>query len=205
MLMYADDTTLYCNFNKNIHEMIINRELYKVSTWLSANKLPLNVSKTKFIMFRTLNKGMHYSMLKLNDTVIERVDKFKFLGIWLDEYLNWGPHIDHVCLKISRMNGTLNRLKHHCQPTVLMILYNTLILPHINYGILLWGAKVNKDHEMHLLQKKSVRLITNKHYNAHSEPIFKDLILFFHRASKYYLVLLVLLSYTFSVTLELLL
>ena len=108
MLMYADDTTLYCNFNKDINEMIINRKLYKVSTWRSANKLALNVSKTKFIMFRTLNKGMHYPMLKLNDTVIERVDKFKFLGIWLDEYLNWGAHIDHVCLKISRMNSTLN-------------------------------------------------------------------------------------------------
>ena len=126
-------------------------------------------------MLRTLNKGMHYPMLKLNDTVIERVDKFKFFGIWLDEYLNWGAHIDHVCLKISRMNGTLNRLKHHCPQTVLMILYNTLILPHINYGILLWGAKVNNDYKMHLLQKKSVKLIASKHYMAHSEPIFKDL------------------------------
>ena len=76
-------------------------------------------------MFCTLNKGMHYPMLKLNDTVIERVDKFKFLGIWLDEYLSWGAHIhvDHVCLKIARMNGTLNRLKHCCSQTVLMILY----------------------------------------------------------------------------------
>ena len=162
MLMYADDTTLYCNFNKDINEMIINRKLYKVCTWLSANKLALNVSKTKFIMFRTLNKGMHYPMLKLNDTVIERVDKCKFLGTWLDEYLNWGAHIDHVCFKISRMNGTLNILKHHCPQTVLMILYNTLILRHINYGILLWGAKVNKVHKMHLLQKKTVRLITSK-------------------------------------------
>ena len=56
-----------------------------------------------------------------------------------------------------------------------MHLYNILILPHINYGILLWGAKVNKDHKMPLLQKKSVRLITSKHCMAHSESIFKDL------------------------------
>ena len=107
-------------------------------------------------MRRTLNKGMHYLVLKLNDTIIEHVDKFKFLGIWLDEYLIWGAHIDHVYLKISRMNGTLNRLKHYCLQTVLMILYNTLIIPHINYDILLWDVKVNKDHKMHLLQKKSV-------------------------------------------------
>ena len=68
------------------------------------------------------------------------------------------------------MNGTLNRLKHYCPQTVLMILYNTLIFPHINYDILLWGAKVNINYIMHLLQKKSVRLITSKHYIAHSEP-----------------------------------
>ena len=56
-----------------------------------------------------------------------------------------------------------------------MNLYNTLILPHINYGILLWGAKVNKDHKMDLPQNKSVRLLTSKYYIAHSEHIFKDL------------------------------
>ena len=111
MLMYADDTTLYCNFNKDINEMIINRELYKVSTWLSATKLALNVSKTNFIMFRTLNKDMHYPILKMNATVIERVDKFKFLGIWLDEYLRWGAHIDHVCLKISTIDASAVALK----------------------------------------------------------------------------------------------
>ena len=138
LMMTLDDTRWLYFIPQDINEMIIIRELYKVSTWLLANKLALNVSKTKFIMFRTLNKGIHYPMLKLNDTTIERVDRFKFLGIWLDEYLNWGAHIDHVCLKISRMNGTLNRLKHQCPQTVLMILYNTLILPYINYGILLW-------------------------------------------------------------------
>ena len=50
------------------------------------------------------------------------------------------------------------------------------------------GCKVNKDHKMHLLQKKSVRLITNKHYIAHSEPLFKDLrILMIH--DMYYLLI----------------
>ena len=52
----------------------------------------------------------------------------------------------------------------------LMILYNSLILPHIHYVILLWGAKVNNDLKILLLQKKSVRLNTSKHYIAHSEP-----------------------------------
>ena len=43
--MYADDTTLYCNFNKDINEMMTNRKLHKVSTWLSANKLALHMCR----------------------------------------------------------------------------------------------------------------------------------------------------------------
>ena len=89
MLMYADDTTLYCNFNSINNVNRINEELCKVSAWLSANKLALNVAKTKYIMFRTINKRIQYPEMKLNNIAIERVSKFKFLGIWFDEYLNW--------------------------------------------------------------------------------------------------------------------
>ena len=98
MLMYADCATLYCNFNSINNVNIINEELSKVSTWLSANKLVLTVAKTKCIMFCTINKRIQYPEVKLNNIAIERVSKFKFLGIWLDEYLNWNHHISHISI-----------------------------------------------------------------------------------------------------------
>ena len=55
MLMYANDTTLYCNINQNVTAEVINRELLKINQWLGANKLSLNVSKTKFMVFHTHN------------------------------------------------------------------------------------------------------------------------------------------------------
>ena len=153
MLLYADDTTLYCNFNSINNVNRINEELCKVSAWLSANKLALNVAKTKYIMFRTINKRIQYPKMKLNNIAIERVSKCKFLDIWLDEYLNWNHHISHISIKLSRINGTMSRLKQICPQSILMMIYNTLSLPHLNYGILLWGAKVKKDQTLHLLQK----------------------------------------------------
>ena len=51
MLMYADDTTIYCNINQNLNEIVINAELEKVYKWLCSNKLSLNIKKTKFIIF----------------------------------------------------------------------------------------------------------------------------------------------------------
>ena len=51
MLMYADDNTLYCNIDQNVSEEVINNELTKVSQWLAANKLSINVTKTKYMVF----------------------------------------------------------------------------------------------------------------------------------------------------------
>ena len=56
--------------------------------------------------------------------------------------------------------------------TVLITIYKTLILPHLNYGILLWGF--NSD-QLFKLQKRLVRIIKLKKYNAHTDPLFKDL------------------------------
>ena len=52
--MYADDITLYCNIdniNPNYRDLVINAELQNINNWLVANKLSLNVSKTKYMIF----------------------------------------------------------------------------------------------------------------------------------------------------------
>ena len=72
MIMYADDTTLYCNINETRPEGIINTELSDVNVWLKANKLSLNVAKTTFMVFHISNKIINYPKLKISDHVIER-------------------------------------------------------------------------------------------------------------------------------------
>ena len=173
MLMYADDTTLYCNINNANSDIILNNELCKISDWLSSNKLSLNVKKTKYMVFHTPQKRVIYPTLKLNNANIERVSQFNFLGVILASTLKWDKHIGHVSLKVSRVIGVLFRLKHIYPQEVLLTLYNTLILPHLSYCILVWGSKIQTNHRLHLLQKKAVRIITNKDYIAHTEPLCK--------------------------------
>ena len=136
MLMYADDTTLYCNINQNVSEVVINHELLKVSQWLAANKLSLNVGKTKFMVFHMRKKAVGYPDLYLNGNKIERVTQFNFLGLILHESLSWDKHINHISLKVSKAIGMLYRLKSIYPHRVLLTLYNTLILPYFNYCIL---------------------------------------------------------------------
>ena len=64
----------------------------------------------------------------------------------------------------------INKLKHILPSAVLLTLYNSLILPHLNYGILAWGTNI---HRISLLQKRAIRIICLKKYNAHTAPLFK--------------------------------
>ena len=89
--------------------------------------------------------------------------------------MTWTKHINHISTKIARSIGILYRLRNVYPESVLITIYNTLILPHFHYCLLLWGSVVKENHSLHLLQKKALRIITNSDYLAHTEPLCKRL------------------------------
>ena len=170
-LMYADDTTIYFNledFDNLTKETDINRELEKVNIWLKLNKLSLNTQKTKLMLFHRKQKHLDKINVVINGIEIEHVPSFNFLGIMLDENLSWKSHIEMVGNKISKVTGILYRLKNVFPENVLFVLYNSLIVSYINYGLLLWGIH---SHKLELLQKKALRLMTNSNYLAYTTPL----------------------------------
>ena len=108
------------------------------------------------MVFHTPQKRVIYPNLKLNNANI--VSQFNFLGVVLASTLKWDKHIGHVSLKVSRVIVVLFRLKHIYPQEVLLTLYNTLILPHLIYCILVWGFKIQTNHRLHLLKKRQLEL-----------------------------------------------
>ena len=106
------------------------------------------------MVFHTPQKRVIYPTLKLNNANIERENQFNFLGVVLASTFKWDKHIGHVSLKVSRVIGVLFRLKHSYPQEVLLTLYNTSILPHLSYCILVWGSKIQTNHRLHLYSKK---------------------------------------------------
>jgi len=116
--LFADDT-FFLKSSPNLDTLMneTNDELEKASRWFIANKLTLNVSKTKFMVFR--DKKMHFDEnafnLKIGTEHLKRVgdnckDKyFKFVGIKLDEHLTWDHQISHVYQKLISGNFVLKR------------------------------------------------------------------------------------------------
>ena len=182
---FADDTNLSKNIsffatnNNNLmcHTEIeenINIELQKVYDWLCVNKLSLNVSKTRSMVFKnpkitTVNLPTN---LIINDEKVQCVSEFNFLGLVLDEFQNWDCHTKKVTSKISRTLGIIKRVRKYLPLSALKSLYNALVLPHITYGIKLWGINIKG---VSLNQKRAVRVITLSKFSAHTSPLFKKL------------------------------
>ena len=79
--MYADDTTIYFDledFEKDNLEHQINDELKRVNIWLKLNKLMLNTTKTKSMVFNRKQKQLESLHFSIDGEVIENVSSFNF-------------------------------------------------------------------------------------------------------------------------------
>ena len=181
-LLFADDTTLQLSSN-NINNLftVANEELQKVSLWFQSNKLTLNVLKTRYAIFRSKNMILPAEglTLKMGNETIERIgdnmpeNNFKFLGHVIDEHLSWANHIRYVQNKISSGNYLLASAKNFLPTSVRLTLFNTLIRPHLEYGILAWGGVgVSKLKPIITIQKKAIRNVAGKPRNSHTSPLF---------------------------------
>ena len=111
----------------NIIKAELEKELLLVDKWLSLNRIKLNASKSNFIIF-SYRKNMKIGSLHLGENLLEQVEKTKFLGVHIDEHLNFRYHIDQIMNKVSRSIGLLFKLNHFLPKDVLHTLYNSLIL-----------------------------------------------------------------------------
>ena len=133
----------------------MNKELKKLSLWLNVNRLALNVSKTNFVIFRGFRKPCDHNVtLLINKKAIEQKSYVKYLGVLIDENLNWKEHISNVTKKISRSVGIICKLRLCMNRSLLRTLYYTLVFSHLNYGIRPWGFPCKKDLDKILLFQK---------------------------------------------------
>ena len=113
---------------------------------------------------------------KIDGNNIQKVNKTKFLGIIIEEHLNWATHISHLCNIIARNVGILQKLRYFVPTYVLKILYHSLILSHLQYCTLLWAHSYYSHlHKLRVLQKKAIQIISNADYPAHSSKLFLNL------------------------------
>ena len=103
--LYADDTSLTAS-GSDLDSLLckINNHLPVVYEWLCSNKLTLNLTKTKFLIFMPPQKESYnlYQPLTVANVHLKKSFRVKYLGVYIDCHLTWHDHIDYICGKITK-------------------------------------------------------------------------------------------------------
>ena len=198
-ILYADDTT-GLDSDSELPTLIarIQTELTKLSHWFTANKMSLNVSKTKYIIFHVPGKRIDPDLTLEIDanlpdtprnpdliTTVERIHSkhanheskaFKLLGIYLDEHLNFNYHTATLTSKLSRACFFINRAKHTLSPKALKTLYTSFFHSHLLYCTNIYTCTSQTNiTTIFKQQKKAIRILAKADYLEHTAPLFQRL------------------------------
>ena len=175
--LFADDTSIfYSHKNAKDLEYIVNLELKNVSTWLSANRLSLNVDKSNFLTISKKKKTYSNIDIKIDNISIKEKDYIKYLGVLIDNKLSWKQHTQNVNTKISKGIGILAKMRHYVSLDVLRQLYHAFISPHLCYGLVNWGsASKCATSKLNQSLKRAIRIMNFADYRADCKPLFSKL------------------------------
>ena len=174
--LFADDTSLYhsCKNTNNL-EYTINAELAKISDWLSANRLSLNVAKSKLLYFTNKNRNtLNNIKIMINNETLEEVESAKYLGVYMDNKLNWDAHTNNIKLRLSKGIGMLAKIRHYVPESVRRSLYFTFINSHTGYNLINWGtAPTTYIDKISAKTRKAIRIISFENKDEPTLPLFK--------------------------------
>ena len=174
---FADDTNLL-NISNSIKrtQKQVNLDLKSLYKWLLANKISLNCSKTEVIIFLRAGQKINFNLkLKLNGHRLYPSESIKYLGVHLDSNLNGLAHRKALASKLRRANGLLSKIRHYVPKNELISIYHALFSSHLRYGSQIWGQELNGQTDIiSKLQKRALRIINFKAFNADSNPLFEN-------------------------------
>ena len=155
VICYADDTAVI--FKDSTWDLVQRKAengMRMISEWLTLNILTLNTAKTKFLCFhKTLASGPTHRLNQLqihtchghptatcNCDSISKVCSLKYLGVTIDEKLNFKEHIAVMSGRVRKMIHVMRNLRDASDGKTLKMVYLALCQSILNYCILAWGG-----------------------------------------------------------------
>ena len=173
-ILFADDTNLFCT-GPNLKDIVyqINQEIRMIYLWVKANKLSLNIDKTYFMLFTPKRFTRNMDDIIIDGKQIMEVNETKFLGVIIDNNLNWKPHITYISEKVAKGIGIILKARKVFNNETLSTLYFTLLYPYLNYCIHVWGRAYNTHlKDLFVLQNKVIRIINGVPPRTNTEYLY---------------------------------
>jgi len=176
--LFADDACLFlAHTSPTTLEKICTNEVSRLKDWCSANKIQINPQKSFVLPISyKLNAPCSNINLPFEKSKITSCQTCRYLGVLLDNQLNFKPHILLIETKLARAIGILSKLRHVLPVPALRLLYFSLIHPHLTYALPIWGCTYPSYlKNLQRLQNKSVRVIYNLRLKTPLLPYYHKL------------------------------
>ena len=144
--LYADDANFICS-NKNPEALCsqVNKELITIKDFFNANGLALSISKSTFMIFRPKNKKKFNFNIKIGSDDLTESEELTFLGVIIDNKLNFSSHFKKVYAKMKKGLNGLIMVKNQLSYRAKLNVYHGLIHSHLNYCSLIWLSNISKN------------------------------------------------------------
>ena len=182
-ILFADDTNLFVN-GRDIESVAskTNTILSNIKRYLEANYLHINIKKSNFIHFtspRSKKVKFGSDLIKLDSQLLKKVTETKFLGVIIDEKLEWKSHIKYIGKKVSSTTRSLWEMRRIITKSLRNSVYNALVNSHLSYAISVWGSGANeyKLKPLFTIQKRCLRNLfkirkVSEHIKGHTKSTF---------------------------------
>jgi len=175
LTLFADDTNIiFTHSNSTVFEEEITELFNKVRLWFQTNLLSLNLNKTYLMQF---SSSTNYTpMIKVShmSNLILSVGLTKFLGLTLDSFLSWKPHIEQLTSKLNSAYYIIRSLKTLIPLETLRLIYFSNFHSIVLYGIIFWG-NTGYSTSLFKIQKRVIRTMMNAGKNESCRKLFKHL------------------------------
>ena len=174
--LFADDAYLSTShYTPKTLEQTVNNELIGVYKWLNTNKLSLNTNKTSYLII-TKRKINHSFNIKIGNNTIQESTSAKYLGITIDNRLDWKQHIQNVKAKTARGCWALRQLQPYVGANTLKMVYHALIHSNLSYCISCWGWVPKSNlHSLQKYQNRALRTLCTVSNKTKMSPLYHGL------------------------------
>ena len=171
ILLYADDVKLFTTIHSLTDTDLLQEDIDNIVYWSELNKLYLNINKCAKM---TYGSTKFFNKYCLQGSHIERLPIYKDLGVIMDGKLLFAEHIKEITKKASKSLSTIIRLSANFNVKTIVLLYNALVRPHLEYASIIWNPNNKSLSEtIERVQKRLLRFLYFKkhriypHYHFH--------------------------------------
>ena len=165
LIIYADDAILIGSERETeLVRINIEKETARVIAWAASSKLLINSSKTQCILFSGTKPGgsRDQFIIKIKDTPMNTSNFVKYLGVLIDNQLNFKHHTAMVAKKLSVAAGVINKIKHYIPRVMLKSIYYSIAYPHLIYCVTIWGNTLKTYLYKIQVQQNRITEVLNK-------------------------------------------